>query len=126
MTGDHVGKALFFFLYLIQALLLFRETRRGFLILPLRGGELFLCLHSALFHRLAVFCKKRDRRAALGERTGELTFAREHGGEALVLFVHAGGVFRLAAAEFFCAVGQRAPLGGDALNACAVPPDLTG
>ena len=126
VTGDHVGKALFFFLYLIQALLLFRETRRGFLVLPLRGGELFLCLHSALFHRLAVFRKKRDRRAALGERTGELTLMREHGGETLVLFVHAGGVFRLAAAKFLCAVGQRAPFGGDALDACAVLPDLTG
>ena len=50
---------------------------------------------------------------------------REHGRE-LVLFVHAGGVFRLAAAKFLCAVGQRAPFGGDALDACAVLPDLTG
>lgn len=50
---------------------------------------------------------------------------REHGGETLVLFVHAGGVFGLAAAEFLCAVGQSAPLGSDALDACAVLPDLT-
>ena len=75
MAGDHIGETLFFFLYFVQALLLFGQTRRGFLILPFGGGEIFLCLRRAFFHRVEVFRQKRYGGTALRQRAGKFVFA---------------------------------------------------
>ena len=126
VTGNHVGKALLFFLYLVQPLLFFDEPCRRFLVLLLGSDKLFLRLRGAAFHRLAILGKKRNCRAVFCERSVKLIFPGEHDIEPLILFVHSGGVFRFAGAKLLKPGGQSAAFGGNVRDAGLMLADLPG